>query len=134
RLAFVCWRSAEENAWATEPLAAVLPLLREPPAPTPPEAPGPFSLADGERLRAVLAGAGFAAISIEPLDTPYVLGPTPEAAAEVMLHIGPLGRLVREQGLDREQFRGRIVEVLARHPGPSGPQLPAACWVASATA
>ena len=51
-----------------EPLAAARPLL-PPMAPPDPLAPGPFAFADPERVRGLLAAAGFTAIAIQPFDT-----------------------------------------------------------------
>jgi len=56
RLAFACWRAMPENAWFREPIQAVRPFV--PPLPKiAPDEPGPFSLADPERVRAVLTAA-----------------------------------------------------------------------------
>ena len=134
RIGFVCWRSMMENAWAQGTLAAALPLLREPPVAPPPDAPGPFSFADAGRLRGILEGAGWSGVEIKPLDTGYVMGATPEEAAETMLHIGPLSRLIREQALDPAPFRQMLLDLLRRNLGEQGPVLAAACWIVTATA
>jgi len=67
RLLFACWRTPAENEWATTPLAAVRDLLPEA-APPAPHAPGPFALADRERLEGILRRAGFTEITIRPFD------------------------------------------------------------------
>ncbi|MCL2394824.1 MAG: class I SAM-dependent methyltransferase [Acidimicrobiaceae bacterium] len=58
RLAFVCWQSAEQNAWNIGPLVA-----RYAPAPAPPAAgkspTGPFALADVARTTDLLRAAGW---------------------------------------------------------------------------
>lgn len=66
RLALAVWGPVEQNPWAALPAAE----LRErglAPAPRPDE-PGPFALADPERVRALLAEAGFGEALVEPLD------------------------------------------------------------------
>jgi SAM-dependent methyltransferase len=134
RLAFVCWRSAAENAWAREPLAAALPFVGEPPAPTPPGAPGPFAFGDGERLRGLLDGAGFRDVDVRAYDPDYVLGPTPAEAASLSVRIGPLARVLRERGIDPAPARAAVEAMCARHVGPRGVAMPAACWIVRAGA
>lgn len=134
RMAFLCWRAMFENAWMIEPMMALLPYLREPPAPTPPDAPGPFAFADGDRLRHILAGAGFSGVSIDRWDTAYKLGPSPAEAVRISLRIGPVGRLIREQQLDPGPISRAFEELLARHATPDGVSMPASCWLVRATA
>lgn len=68
RLGFVCWRTPAENRFITLPLAMAQRFSDQPAPRTDPEAPGPFAFADAERVRAILADAGFAAVAIEPAD------------------------------------------------------------------
>jgi SAM-dependent methyltransferase len=134
RLAFVCWRAAAENAWARDVLSVALPLLREPPMPTPPDAPGPFAFADAGRVRGVLDRAGWRDVGIVPLDTGYLLGATPEEAADLVLVIGPLARLVREQELDPGPVRAAIEGMFRGRVEARGVVVPAASWVVTARA
>ncbi len=63
-LSFVCWKTLFDNEWMLIPGAAVISVLgAAPPMPGPGE-PGPFSLADPDRVRAVLGEAGFGGIDI----------------------------------------------------------------------
>lgn len=94
RLAFVCWRPLAENAWMLVPMTAALRHL-PPPAPPQPGAPGPFAFADPERVRGILAKAGFADIAVEPLEMPLG-GFGLEDALKMALRIGPLAALLRE--------------------------------------
>jgi SAM-dependent methyltransferase len=132
RLAFVCWRAMQENAWAWETLAVALPLLKEPPPAMPPDAPGPFSLAEAARIESVLRAAGWEQIAATPFDTDYVLGGSPEQAVELFLRLGPLGRLIREQQLDPGSIRGALQSLMARHVGERGVSMRAACWIVTA--
>jgi SAM-dependent methyltransferase len=68
RLAFACWRSYEENPTMTLGQDLLTARLGETPAPVGPDAPGPMALADPGRTRAVLGGAGWADVVVEPLD------------------------------------------------------------------
>jgi SAM-dependent methyltransferase len=134
RLAFICWRGLDENAWAHEPMRAALPHLREPPAPLPPEAPGPFAFGDGGRVRSILAGAGFRDVEVAPLDTTYRLGADLEQAIAMVFKIGPLARLVQAQGLDPEPIRGALASAMRAAVSERGVEYPAACHVVTARA
>ena len=65
-LSFVCWQSVFDNEWMLVPGAAVATVTGSlPPMPGPGE-PGPFSLADPDRARAVLDAAGFDSVAVAP--------------------------------------------------------------------
>jgi SAM-dependent methyltransferase len=65
-LSFVCWQSVFDNEWMLIPGVAVATVTGSlPPLPGPAE-PGPFSLADPGRVRAVLDAAGFDSVAIAP--------------------------------------------------------------------
>jgi len=81
-LSFTCWQSVFEDEWMLIPGAAVAEVTGAlPPMPGPDE-PGPFSLADPDRVRAVLDAAGFGSIAIAPHADYVVIGEDriPEAA------------------------------------------------------
>jgi trans-aconitate methyltransferase len=62
RLVFVCWQAPSENPWMSVPNRAALKFFElEPP---PHDAPGPFSLASPQRIRAILSDAGFSDVEI----------------------------------------------------------------------
>ena len=99
RAAFCCWRHPRENPWAMVPLSAARAALKLSVPPTDPLAPGPFAFADADRLRGILTDAGFRAVVITGFETPVLLGPNPrEAAANTARFVGPVARLIREQG------------------------------------
>jgi len=100
RFVFVCWRAPRDNGWAMTPLAAARQAMNITPVPADPNAPGPFAFADDERLRGILADAGFEQASIQRFDAPIHLGATPRAAAENAARIGPVSRFVREVGIE----------------------------------
>jgi ubiquinone/menaquinone biosynthesis C-methylase UbiE len=65
-LSFACWGAVPENDWALVAVAAVAQVTGSlPPIPGPGE-PGSFSLADPDRVREVLAMAGFRDIEVAP--------------------------------------------------------------------
>ena len=130
RLTFVCWRPLTENPWMLGPIQASLPFL--PPMPPPdPLAPGPFAFADPERVRAILAAAGFGAVTIEPFDT-RVGGGDLEQSVTLALRIGPLGAALRDNPEIADKAVDAVRQALAGYVTPQGVQAPAATWIVSA--
>lgn len=73
RAAFSCWRDLLSNDWIMVPVGAALEHVPMPELGEPGQ-PGPFSLADPERLRSILGGAGFADIELDEVTVPMVIG------------------------------------------------------------
>ena len=94
RLALLSWQPLPANEWVGE-LTAALAAGRDLPAPAP-EAPGPFALADPDRVRQLLADAGFTGIEIDPVQAPMWFGADPDDAYAFAL--GLLGWML--EGLD----------------------------------
>ena len=115
RCVFVCWRTPRDNAWAMVPLSAARAAMGVTPAPTDPNAPGPFAFADEQRLRAILSGAGFGAMDVQRFDAALSLGATPRSAAEAAVQIGAVSRFVREVGVEHLPI---IIEAVERALGP----------------
>lgn len=130
RLAFVCWRPMLENAWMATPLLAALPLLRPLPPPDP-LAPGPFAFADPDRVRAILTGAGFEAIDIQPHDQ-LIGGNDLDQTVAMALKVGPLGAVLRENPELGDSVVSAIRKALAPHVTPDGVLLPSATWIVTA--
>jgi len=109
RLAFVCWQSAAANPWATVPVAAVARVL---PAPEPPApgAPGPFALGDPDRLRAILAEAGFSGIELVAAERTPVWGEDVDAATAFFQRVGRAGGMLAAAA--DVSLRERAVEAL----------------------
>jgi SAM-dependent methyltransferase len=110
RLVFACWRAAAENAWVTTPMGAVRDLLPAAPPPVP-HAPGPFGLADGERLRGILQQAGFVEVSVQPFDFPVCLASDGgvDVAVRFAMQIGPSATALAEAN---DETRARAIERL----------------------
>jgi SAM-dependent methyltransferase len=100
RCVFVCWRAPRDNPWTMVPLSAARKAMGVTPPPADPNAPGPFAFADEERLRGILADAGFDAIELQRFDASLAIGATPRAAAEIAAQVGPVSRFVREAGAE----------------------------------
>lgn len=135
RIAFACWRTPQENLWASAPLAAAKPFLPDMPPPDP-LAPGPFAFADPDRIGAILGEAGFRDIHIQKFDGVMDMGRDRDQAAAHTLRIGPLARAAAE--LD-DGTKARIVaavrDALGRFALPDGSITPpVACWLVGARA
>src|SRR5204863_1452758 len=135
RCVFVCWRTPRDNPWAMTPLSAARGAMGIASAPGDPNAPGPFAFADEQRLRAILSEAGFGDIDVKRFDASIFIGATPRAAAENVVKVGPVARLIREVGAEhRPVIVDAIERALAPIAAPSGHvSLTGSTWIASAT-
>lgn len=134
RLLFTCWRPAAENQWVTTPLGAIRDLLPEAPPPVP-HAPGPFALADRERLGGILQRAGLADVGINPFDFPVCLatGGGVEAAVRLAMQIGPSGSALAEASKEvRAAAAERLEAALAPHDSDGFVTLGGAIWMVEA--
>lgn len=130
RLAFVCWRTLEENALDHVPLRAAsvhLPAQR----PHDPDAPGPFAFARAERVRGILERAGFAEIAIAAHDEPVGSGDLDSMVA-VCSKVGALGKILRENPELQPAALPALRSALAAYDGPGGIKLTAATWIVTA--
>lgn len=127
RFGFVCWRALEENAWLWAPHNAARPFLPAP-ASADPWAPGPFALADGDRVRSILKDAGFATVAIEPFDALIGSGDV-DLTLALTLKVGPLGAALRESPQLKEKVTHAVRKVLSQHITPDGVMMPAAVWI-----
>ncbi len=137
RVAFICWRGAQENDWVRLPMAAIRDIVQ--PAPADPNAPGPFAFGDRQRLADIVAAAGFTAIDIKPFDTTlsYGRGASREAAIDDALdmafQVGPLSRALADQSDD---VHGRAADAVRAaftgRPGETSVLIDGAAWVVTA--
>lgn len=132
RLALGVWGAPERN-----PNFAVLggALVEAGHLPPPsPEAPGPFSLADADRLTRLLRGAGFEDVRTEPVDVRFVFAGVDECVAIAADTAGPIGlALQRLSGEQRDAVAASLREGLRAYEADGGYALPgqAICAVAS---
>ncbi len=125
RLAFVCWRSLTENELDLLPLrAARLEALLD---------PTPFSFAKPDYLRTVLQATGFQQISITAHDEKVSSGDV-DAMATVLLKVGPLGKILRENPELRPAAEPRLRAALDARGARSHVVLTAATWIVTARA
>lgn len=133
RLVFVCWRTAKENLWASAPLGAARPFLPETPSPDP-LAPGPFAFADPQRIRGILAAAGFRDVGIETFDGVMPMGPDIALIAAQTLQLGPLARAAAEvDDATRAKIADAVKKTMEAYRTTAGEvEPPVACWLVSA--
>jgi SAM-dependent methyltransferase len=134
RLAFVCWQAFPQNSWMAVPLMAAAPHVKLP-APPAPDAPGPFSFGDDQRVRSILSDAGFANVTVDALQEPVTLAGSGglDAAVEfAVTGVGPLAAALREAGpAAATPVRAAIREALAPYTTGDSVRLPSAAWVVS---
>lgn len=130
RLGFVCWRPLAENLWMRLPAETATGLV--PPSPPPePGAPGPFAFADPERVRGILAGAGFTDIGITPHDE-AIGGLDLDGTVEMSFRVGPLGAILRERPDLAPVLRERVREAVRPWLRDGAVYMPSATWLVSA--
>jgi SAM-dependent methyltransferase len=126
RLLMVAWQGLAANEWIRE-IGAALAAGRERPAP-PPDAPGPFALSDPDRVRAVLAPAGFTAIDLEAAETGMWFGIDIEDTHRFV--IGLVGWML--EGLDESGRRRALDDLratIAAHTTSEGVVFGSAAWI-----
>jgi SAM-dependent methyltransferase len=99
RLLFATWRAVQDNEWTRVSLDAALSAGVPAERPARPEDPGPFSFADPERIRRILAAAGFGEpeISEASFMLDVAAGGGLEAAVQQAMTIGSAAALLRKQ-------------------------------------
>lgn len=136
RLAFLCWRSVGENEFLVVPFGAIAQHVPLPDLGGP-EDPGPFSLADPDRIRQLLGGAGFGAITVEPVSEPMWIGADVDDVVTYQLGT-PMARSMLASVVDDETSQKAVAAVdalrdaLAGHQGPDGIELGGAAWLVTA--
>jgi SAM-dependent methyltransferase len=135
RLAFVCWRSASDNPWTFAPMTAAKPLLPEAPPPDP-LAPGPFAFADPERVKTILAAAGFSGIRVQKLNGVMNMGRDLALASAQTLRIGPLSHQAADaDDATKKRIIAAVQGALAPFVTADGTVAPpTGCWLVGAAA
>src|SRR5262245_9783370 len=75
RMVFACWQAMVANEWLMVPLGAVLAYVPIPDLGEP-GGPGPFSLADPDRIRSILESAGVIDVTVDDFRCPMPMGST----------------------------------------------------------
>ncbi len=132
RLSFVCWREFLANKWVTVPSMAMVAHVGIPELP-PPGAPGPFALADPERIGNLLGSTGWSEVDVVEHDDGMPMGRDPEDVLAFMLSDEMSRQLV--EGKDPAAVRagsGATLDALRPYITPQGVVLGGACWLVTA--
>lgn len=131
RLAFVAWRSPQENPFMTVPVKAAAQFVEIPP--TPPNAPGQFGFADSKWVEHILKESGWVDVEIDPFDTTCSL--PSENLRSFLNNVGPISRLLPSQEESRkQQIVDATIEQLEPYREGSEIRFDAACWLVRARA
>lgn len=108
RLVMAVWGEESTNPWLTTIFEAVMGHF-DAPAPEP-GTPGPFALGDPERVRALLAGAGFVEVEVTELEAEQTYESLDAWWDEIRAVSGPLASLLNAlPSDDYEAIRARAV-------------------------
>jgi SAM-dependent methyltransferase len=131
RLALAVWSTGQRNPWVTVAGRILVELGHAPPPD--PDAPGPFVLAEHERLRQLLEGGGFGAVRIEEVPLLLKYGDVDDYIAVSTETSGMLARIWAEvSDTEREEIAARLGEGFAPFAAEGGYELPGVAVVASA--
>jgi SAM-dependent methyltransferase len=129
RLGFACWQELTNNEWLMATAGAALQHVPFPDLGVP-GAPGPFSLADHERIRGILGSAGFQDVDIEAVERPMRLGDDADDAVGFLRGTGMARALFEDaEPAAVERALEAVTEALRVHEQPGGVYLNGAAWL-----
>jgi SAM-dependent methyltransferase len=134
RLAFACWQTLLVNDWMLVPMSAMVDHLGRPDI-VGPGAPGPFSLDDPDRVRAILTNSGFTGVELAEEAHPMWLGTDLDDAVGY-LEGHPIAQVMSE-GKPPDLVRKAVTALrpaIAPHVTPGGVFLPSKAWIVAARA
>ncbi len=136
RLLCAAWRPMAENPWFRVPLETARPLVAPQP-PAEPDAPGPFALADPERVRSIFTAAGWHDVSLTRQDVPMRLAAAGQVqqATDFATRVGAMARILAEEDpAVQDRVRAAVAETLKTYDSPAGIILTGSIWLISARA
>jgi SAM-dependent methyltransferase len=133
RLVFACWQELLANEWLMVPAGAALAHVPMPNLGGP-GAPGPFSLADPERVRSILEGAGFTEVDVDDFRCPMPFGSTVADTVAFMQGTDMAATLMADVSENVAAAAWEAVRAaLVPHAGSEGVVLGGAAWIVTAT-
>lgn len=133
---FACWQAPDRNPWIGMAAQIVGQHIQLPERDL--DGPGPFRFADPDRTRAMLEGAGFHDVVINPWTGDQPLageGSTPESATDFIMTTLDVSARLAEQDPDLPaRVRAEIATALARYQRDGAVRLPGAAWFVTARA
>lgn len=127
-LAFAVWAPPDRNPWAAIPGMTLVQRGHMPPPE--PNAPGIFAMADPDRVRNLVTGAGFADPQVEEVAFDFHYADFDEVWDVLVRLAGPLARAIKALPDDeRQATREAIEENIAPHRNEDGSySTPGVCW------
>jgi ubiquinone/menaquinone biosynthesis C-methylase UbiE len=111
-LAFAVWAAPDRNPWAAIPGMTLVQRGHMPPPE--PGAPGIFALADPDRIRELVSGAGFGEPELEEIPFDFHYADADDAWDALVRLAGPLAAAIEAQPTaEQEAIRAAIVESMA---------------------
>jgi hypothetical protein len=136
RLGFVAWQRLDLNPWMHLPIIAASKHLPPTGSPPEPDAPGPFSFADQQRVEGILRNSGFVNIQHESLERDLLVagGRSLDDTVKFLTQIGPAGAALREASAElRRDVMNEIHNAIRPfHKEEGGVRMPSATWIVSA--
>jgi ubiquinone/menaquinone biosynthesis C-methylase UbiE len=131
-LAFAVWAAPDRNPWAAVPAMTLVQRGIVPPPE--PAAPGIFAMADPDRIRALVTGAGFSEPQLEEISFDFRYADFDDFWDVLVRLAGPLARALNALSEDeRQATREAIEESILPHRNEDGSySTPAVCWGALA--
>lgn len=131
-LCFITWRGRDENPFMTAASEVAAALAPDAPAPDP-DAPGPHAFADPDRTRAVLAGAGWTGVDVQPVDRTCTVPAS--SLGTYVSNLGPIARaLASKPEADRPAVLAQALSAFDGFVHGDEVRVPAACWQVTASA
>jgi SAM-dependent methyltransferase len=130
RLALLTWQHLPANEWIRD-FSVAMAAGRDLPAP-PPDAPGPFTLADPDVIRSALTAAGYRDVEMQAQNEPMWFGSDADDAYQLVS--GLQGWML--DGLDDAGRTGALDalrDTTAAHETPDGVLYESAAWIIGAT-
>ena len=131
RVALAVWGPRERNPWLGLVFDAVSAQTARPVPP--PGIPGPFSLADPDRLTALLSGAGLADVDVGELDVPLQAASFDDWWERTSALAGPLAKIVASlPGPAVDALTARLRDATRAYETPAGLEFPGVTLIAAA--
>ena len=132
RVVFACWQDLLRNEWIMVPAGAALEHLPMPDLGEP-GAPGPFSLANPDKVRSVLHDADLQDVQIDDLVAPMAMGDSVDEAVAFMQH-SDMGDALMKDVSDETAARAwaAVRDALEPHANAQGVELNGAAWLVRA--
>jgi SAM-dependent methyltransferase len=135
RMAFVCWQEPMKSEWIAVSMAAAVPVVGRPPELGGEDEPGPFAFADGERVRGLVAAAGFGDVALETVTRPLPIGTDLEDAVGAVMALPETRQMLADTPDGTAAATASALrEAFTPYAGTHGVVMDGSAWLVSARA